>query len=76
MSVGSLRGSIVHACPWEGTQDQTVYDLLGICTRIDLGNLEKRTASDTSRFRDIAVSHGNCLPSNRGYVENRNWKEI
>lgn len=43
------------------------------CSRIDLGNLEgKRTASDTSRFRNIAVSHGNCLPSDIEYLENGN----
>lgn len=49
------------------------YDLLGICTRIDLENLEeKRKESNTSRFRNTVVSHWNCLPSNRGYLENGN----
>lgn len=53
---------MVHACPWEGTWDQTVYDLLGICTRIDLGNLERKNNS----IRHIPV---NCTPSSQIHVE-------
>lgn len=35
---------------------RTEYDMLRICTRIDLGNLEgERTPSDASRFRDIVL---------------------
>lgn len=50
-----LKG--VHwSCLFMRIRVRAEYNQLRICTRIDLGNLEgKRTVSDASRFRNIAL---------------------